>query len=60
MAGFLDDYLSENALAKQLDLTVWALRAWTRRQYGPPRHKFGRKVYYRTDEVRAFLEEKLG
>lgn len=53
LAGFH----SETELARRLGLSVWALRAWRRRNYGPPAIKIGRSVYYRTNDVDAFLED---
>ena len=60
MAGFLDAYITEAALARQLDVSVSTLRAWPRRGYGPPRYNFSRKIYYKLAEVQAFLDEQMG
>lgn len=48
-------YLTENQFAQTVNLTVWGIRAWRRRNYGPPVTKFGKLVYYRQDHVDAFL-----
>ncbi|MFN3778531.1 MAG: helix-turn-helix transcriptional regulator [Brevundimonas aurantiaca] len=48
-------YLSESDFAKLVDMTVWGLRAWRRRGYGPSAVKFGRAVFYDRDEAERFL-----
>ena len=52
-------YITEAEFAAELDLTVWALRAWKKKGFGPTRYKILRRVYYRRDEVDAFLAEHL-
>ena len=59
MAQLMDAYISEDDLAKELDLSIWALRAWARKGFGPTRHKILRRVYYKIVEVRLFLNEQL-
>lgn len=54
MATF-SGYIKERALAHELGLTVWALRAWRKRGYGPPAGKIGRTVVYRLSDVEEFL-----
>ena len=49
-------HIKERALARELGLTVWALRAWRRRGYGPAAGKIGRTVVYRVADVEEFLE----
>lgn len=48
-------YISEAKLALMLDITVWGLRAWRRRGYGPKVTKIGRGVFYAEADVAAFL-----
>lgn len=54
MAAFTG-LIKEHDLAKELGLTVWALRAWRKRGYGPPARKVGRTVVYEVSEVQDFL-----
>jgi hypothetical protein len=50
-------YISEDDFAKLVDMTVWGLRAWRRRGYGPTAVKFGRAVFYDATEVARFLAD---
>lgn len=52
------DVISEQDLASELGLTVWALRAWRKRKYGPPHRKIGRAVVYRREDVRDFVNSR--
>tara|TARA_R110000787_G_scaffold98028_1_gene201968 strand:+ start:455 stop:643 length:189 start_codon:yes stop_codon:yes gene_type:complete len=54
----LTGYIREKDLAEELGLTVWALRAWRRRGYGPAASKIGRLVVYRVEEVADFIEDQ--
>ena len=58
MAAFTG-LIKEKDLAKELGLTVWALRAWRKRGYGPPAGKVGRTVVYATADVQEFLQSQL-
>lgn len=49
-------HISEYELARMLGMTVWGLRAWRRRGYGPAARKFGKSVFYREQAVAEFLE----
>lgn len=57
MAAFTG-LIKEHDLAKELGLTVWALRAWRKRGYGPPARKVGRTVVYAVSEVHHFLHSE--
>lgn len=48
-------HLSERELASELGLSVWALRAWRRKGYGPQAIRIGNAVFYSETEVAAFL-----
>lgn len=48
-------HISEYELARMLGMTVWGLRAWRRRNYGPPAKKFGKSVFYTEKAVAQFL-----
>lgn len=52
-------YLKERDLARELGLSVWTLRAWRKRGYGPPFGKVGRTVVYRRLDVEHFLFESV-
>ena len=56
MAKHVPGHHSELDLAIMLGLSIWALRAWRRRGYGPPAVKFGKSVFYPQEAVRAFLQ----
>ena len=47
--------ISEHHLAGELDLSVWTLRKWRQRGYGPPAKKLGKRVMYVRSEVDEFL-----
>lgn len=51
----LTGYIREKDLAAELGLTVWALRAWRKRGYGPTARKIGRMVVYLRSEVDDFV-----
>lgn len=53
----LTGYIRERDLAVELGLTVWALRAWRKRGYGPAARKIGRMVVYLRTEVDDFIYE---
>lgn len=58
MAAFTG-MIKERDLARELGLTVWALRAWRKRGYGPPHGKVGRTTVYRRSEVDEFLQSRI-
>jgi hypothetical protein len=55
----LSGYISEHELAAQLGLSVWALRAWRRRGYGPAWAKIGKAVLYSAKAVEAFIDDQI-
>ena len=58
--GTMTGYIREKDLAAELGLTVWALRAWRRRGYGPNARKIGRMVVYLRSEVDDFIYDGQG
>lgn len=56
MALRVPGHLSELDLALKLGISIWGLRAWRRRGYGPTSVKFGKSVFYREDEVAKFID----
>lgn len=47
-------WLSTQALAEYLDVSIDTVRAWRYREVGPPGHRVGRHVRYHRDEVDAW------
>lgn len=56
MPRHVPGYISESKLALMLGITIWGLRAWRRRGYGPKARKIGREIFYPETEVTAFLD----
>lgn len=48
-------YVSEYALSRMLGVSIWTLRAWRQKSYGPAHVKFGRAIFYPEAAVDAFL-----
>lgn len=48
-------YWTEHEFADAVGLTVWGVRAWRRRNYGPPFYKLGRRVVYASQDVDRFF-----
>lgn len=55
MARKVHGHISEAELARMLGMSVWGLRAWRRRKYGPAARKIGKSVFYREEAVADFL-----
>ncbi len=56
----LGKYINEHHLAAELGLSVWALRKWRQRGYGPGARKMGKRVMYVRAEVDDFLASLTG
>lgn len=56
----IDGYFSETELALKLDMSVWGLRAWRKRGYGPAAVKLGRAVLYPAQAVEDFIASLEG
>jgi len=56
--AILAGYLSKSRLAKNLRTTTRAIDRWHTLRIGPPRVSVGRKVLYRRDSVRAWLQSR--
>lgn len=54
----INGHLSESEMASMFGIGVWGLRAWRKRGYGPPIVKFGRSVFYREEDVNAFIDSQ--
>ena len=55
----LTGMVREHDLARELGLTVWALRAWRKRGYGPTAGKVGRSVVYCRADVQEFVASRM-
>jgi DNA-binding transcriptional MerR regulator len=53
--GFMDGLVTEHDLAKQVGVSVFTLRVWRRKKYGPPSAKLGKSVVYRQLDIDAFM-----
>ena len=58
--AMLGKLINEHHLADELGLSVWALRKWRQRGYGPTPKKLGKRVMYVRAEVDAFLASAGG
>ena len=56
----LGKLISEHHLAAELEISVWTLRKWRQRGYGPTPKKLGKRVMYVRTEVNAFLASVTG
>jgi hypothetical protein len=54
-AHLLDDWISRDALARELSVTPDTLGRWEARREGPPCTRIGRKVLYRRASVQDWL-----
>jgi hypothetical protein len=54
-ATLLDDYLTIDQLAAELDIAVITLKRWAALKQGPPVTKIGRRVLYRRSSVQQWL-----
>jgi len=54
--AILAGYLSKSRLAEELGTTTRTIDKWHTLRIGPPRVSVGRKVPYRRDSVRAWLQ----
>jgi predicted DNA-binding transcriptional regulator AlpA len=54
-ATLLDDYLTIDQLATELDIAVITLNRWAALKQGPPVTKIGRRVVYRRSSVQQWL-----
>ena len=56
--GLLTGWLDRTELARELTLSVDTLQRWETRRFGPPCVRVGRKVLYRMEAVRDWLQEQ--
>lgn len=60
MVRQIDGFYSEIELARRVDMSIWGLRAWRRRGYGPESVKIGKCVFYPQVGVDTFLASLSG
>jgi hypothetical protein len=56
LASIMAGYVTPKGLAKPLGVTERTIARWHHFREGPPRVEFGRKVFYRLESVKAWLE----
>jgi hypothetical protein len=54
----LDDYVTTEQLAAELDVAPLTLLRWRAQKLGPPITRIGRKVFYRRSRARQWLLEQ--
>ena len=54
----LAGWISRNELARELGITTDTLGRWAAQRKGPAYVKAGRKIFYRRDVVRAWLQSE--
>ena len=54
--SILEGYVTPLQLAKEIGVTLRTLSRWEALRIGPPRTVIGRKIFYKTDSVRAWLD----
>jgi excisionase family DNA binding protein len=50
------DLLTIPELAEHLGVPVKTVRYWRAHQYGPPSARLGKRVFYRRDQVQAWVD----
>jgi hypothetical protein len=58
--GLLDDFLTEDELAAELNRTTRTLRIWQRQKIGPAATYVGRSPLYRKETVRKWILDNEG
>ena len=56
--GILEDFLTEPELAKELGVCRMTVRRWRVLGEAPPVTRIGRRILYRRDAVRTWLESR--
>lgn len=56
--GLLADYLSRDALARELNITVRTLARWHWQRIGPPSVMLGGRRLYRRADVARWIEQQ--
>ena len=58
MASFLDEYFSKQELSRSLGISIRTLDRWHTLREGPPRTRAGKKIFFKKDSVRDWLEDR--
>lgn len=56
--GVLDDYMDDDDLARELGVTPRTVARWRALREAPPVTRIGRRVMYRREAVKKWLEER--
>jgi hypothetical protein len=56
--NILQDYLAEQQLADELDVTLRTLRNWRARGEAPPITRIGLRIFYHRNDVRDWLRSR--
>jgi hypothetical protein len=54
----LDDYLTEEECAAELNVAAITLAVWRMQKKGPPVTRIGRRILYRKSSVRTWLQSQ--
>jgi hypothetical protein len=57
-SAILDDYLTEQECARELEMAPITLAIWRMQRKGPPVTRIGRRILYRKSSVRAWLQSQ--
>ena len=52
---FLDDFLTTDVTAKELDVKTGTLTNWRFNRCGPAYHKIGNRIFYHPNDVKAWI-----
>ena len=58
MESLLNNYVTREDLARELNVTTRTLDKWAYGRKGPAKIKVGARVYYNRDDVRLWLESQ--
>lgn len=58
MQRLIDDYLTREQLAEELDVGLRTIIRWDAMRIGPPRVKIGKQLYYSRASVRTWLASR--
>lgn len=56
--GLLDDWMTREQLALELDVSIDTLKRWQAQRIGPPSVKMGRRTLYRRGAVRDWMVDR--
>ena len=56
--ALLNDYLTEQQLAEQLDVTIRTLRKWRSLGEAPPETRLGKRIYYSRRSALSWIQAR--